>query len=73
MTETLQYPNTSLFPDQVIPRLQMYDLLPQLVREILLDRALVEIELSPDESLQAGQQFYQRYQLQNKADGHLEK
>jgi hypothetical protein len=51
----------------------MYDLLPQLVREILLDRALVEIELSPDESLQAGQQFYQRYQLQNKADGHLEK
>jgi parvulin-like peptidyl-prolyl isomerase len=46
----------------------MYDLLPQLVREILLDCALVEIELSPEESLQAGQQFYQRYQLQNKTD-----
>jgi parvulin-like peptidyl-prolyl isomerase len=68
MTEILYDPHVALLPDLVIPLLQVYDLLPQLIREVLIDRAITEINLSPEESLQACQQFYQRYQLQNDAD-----
>lgn len=43
-------------------------MLPQLIREILIDRAIAPFSLSEDEALKAYEQFYQRYQLKSEDD-----
>lgn len=43
-------------------------MLPQLIREILIDRAIAPFSLSEDESLKAYEQFYQRHQLKSEDD-----
>jgi len=43
-------------------------MLPQLIREILIDRAIAPFSLSEDESLKAYEQFYQRYHVKSEDD-----
>ncbi|WP_204103308.1 MULTISPECIES: peptidylprolyl isomerase [Spirulina sp. CCY15215] len=49
--------------EEIVPLLEKYQLLPKLVREIIIDRALTSIACSPEELTQAMEGFYQQQQL----------
>ena len=54
--------------EHLIAALKHYGVLPQLVREMMIEAAIAPIEVSSDEMLQACQQFYQQQQLKSEAD-----
>jgi parvulin-like peptidyl-prolyl isomerase len=54
--------------EAVITRLKQYGMMPQLLRELLIDQAIADICLSPEETLAACQQFYQHHELKSEAD-----
>lgn len=54
--------------DDLLALLKHYGLLPQLLREVLIDQEIAAIQLTSDETLQACQQFYQQQQLKSEAD-----
>jgi parvulin-like peptidyl-prolyl isomerase len=54
--------------DDLIPVLGEYGILPQLMRELIVDEAIADITLSSDEVMAACQQFYERHQLKTEAD-----
>ncbi|EKQ67467.1 parvulin-like peptidyl-prolyl isomerase [Leptolyngbyaceae cyanobacterium JSC-12] len=54
--------------DEMILLLRHYGLLPQLLREVLIDQEIAGIQLTSEETLQACQQFYQQQQLKSEAD-----
>lgn len=58
----------TLTPETVLPLLQQYRMFPQLIREILIDQAIQPFSLSPQESLEAYQQFYKQHQLKSEAE-----
>jgi parvulin-like peptidyl-prolyl isomerase len=47
--------------EDLLPLLGKYRLLPQLAREMIIDRALAEVECTAEEQEKARQAFYQRY------------
>lgn len=54
--------------DETLVLLKQYGVLPQLLREMATEQAISTIELTPEETLQACQQFYQQQQLKTEAD-----
>ncbi|MBD2360260.1 MULTISPECIES: peptidylprolyl isomerase [unclassified Anabaena] len=68
MTEVLQIGNRQIQASEIIPLLANYQLLPQLLRELIIDEAIVEIECQPEEVAQAKQRFYAERQLTQAAD-----
>ena len=51
--------------EELLPLLTKYRLLPQLAREILIDRALAEVAWTPEEQEQTKRQFIEQHHLQN--------
>ncbi|MDX2098320.1 MAG: peptidylprolyl isomerase [Leptolyngbyaceae cyanobacterium bins.59] len=49
--------------DDVLSLLDRYQMLPQLAQEIIVDRAIADIEMEPDDRTWAYTRFYQFYQL----------
>ena len=63
MSTTLQIGTKKLDAADLIPLLKRYQLLPQLQRDLLIDQAVAEISLTPEE-IEAGlQQFAEQHQL----------
>jgi parvulin-like peptidyl-prolyl isomerase len=54
--------------NQLLDLLYQYGMLTQLVRELVIDDAIAPISLSPEEILQACQQFYQQHQITSEID-----
>jgi parvulin-like peptidyl-prolyl isomerase len=63
MTELAQIGNFQVPTGELVPLLVKYQMLPGLLRELVIDRAITDIECSETERVQAIQEFYQRYQL----------
>jgi parvulin-like peptidyl-prolyl isomerase len=63
MTDFMQIGNFQVPPAELVPLLKRYQLLPEMLRELAIDRAITEVECSPDEQMVALKQFYDRYQL----------
>ncbi|MBW4630404.1 MAG: peptidylprolyl isomerase [Iphinoe sp. HA4291-MV1] len=63
MTTILQFGNRTITTEEVIPLLSSYQMLPQLLRESIIDQAIASIECSSEELANAYQQFYQQNQL----------
>jgi parvulin-like peptidyl-prolyl isomerase len=55
--------NEIITPTELSSRLALYQMLPQLQREIIIDRAIAGIEITPDEQEAAINQFYQQKQI----------
>jgi parvulin-like peptidyl-prolyl isomerase len=68
MTEVLQIGNRKIQASEIIPLLANYQLLPQLLRELIIDEAIAPIECNPEEVAQAKQRFYAERQLTQAAD-----
>lgn len=68
MTELLQIGNRTITPSELIPLLASYQMLPQIMRELIIDQAIATIECSPEEVIQAQQQFNAEKQFKTEAD-----
>jgi parvulin-like peptidyl-prolyl isomerase len=63
MTEIVQIGNFKIPNAELVPLLVRYQLLPGMLRELAIDRAIVAVECSETEGALAIQQTYERYQL----------
>lgn len=63
MTTVLQLSDRAIAAEEIIPMLASYQLLPQLLRESIIDSAIAPISCTPEEIASAYQQFYQQNQL----------
>ncbi len=63
MTAALQVGIQTITAEEIIPLLVGYQLLPQLLRELILDQAIAPIRCTPEEIASACQQFFQQHQL----------
>lgn len=63
MTTALQVGNQIITAEEIIPLLLGYQLLPQLLRELIIDRAIASVECTSEETANACQQFFQQHQL----------
>ncbi|WGV27643.1 peptidylprolyl isomerase [Halotia branconii] len=68
MTEVIQIGNRTIEARELIPLLASYQMLPQLLRELIIDEAIAPIECTPEEIAHAQQQFYAEKQLTQEAD-----
>jgi hypothetical protein len=64
MTLTIQSKTETITAWDIIPRLARYQMLPQLIKESIIDRAIESIECTPDEITTACQIFERQNQLQ---------
>jgi parvulin-like peptidyl-prolyl isomerase len=63
MTELMQIGNFQIPTAELVPLLQKYQLLPGVLRELTIDRAITAVACNKDEQISALKQFYDRYQL----------
>jgi parvulin-like peptidyl-prolyl isomerase len=63
MTEFVQIGNFQVPQAELVPLLTRYQMLPGILRELAIDRAIAEIACSNEEEITALKQFYDRYQL----------
>lgn len=70
MTTVGQIGTKTITAAEIIPLLGSYQLLPQLLRELIIDRAIASIKCTPEETANACQQFWQQHQLDSEAATH---
>ncbi len=63
INEFVQIGDFQVPPAELVPLLKRYQMLPGVLRELAIDRAVTEVECSPDEQMTALKQFYDRHQL----------
>jgi parvulin-like peptidyl-prolyl isomerase len=63
MTKTLQLGSRQLTSEEIIPLLTSYQLIPQLLGECVIDRAIASISCTFEETIQACLEFYQQWGL----------
>jgi parvulin-like peptidyl-prolyl isomerase len=63
MTSVLQIGHSTFTAEEIIPLLVGYQIVPQLICENIIDQAIAPIQCTPQETAQAGQEFYQRWGL----------
>jgi parvulin-like peptidyl-prolyl isomerase len=68
MTGLLKVGNRVITAEELVPLLASYHLLPQLLRELVTDRAIAEIPCTPEEQAQCLQQFHQEQQIGSAAE-----
>lgn len=60
---TLQLGDRTLTGEEIIPLLTTYQLLPQFLRELMIDQAIAPFECTPEETFRACQQFDEQHQF----------
>jgi parvulin-like peptidyl-prolyl isomerase len=60
--------NISIPLNQLPELIERYHLAPQLVREIVIDRAIIDYQVTADEKMKAVQNFYQQNKINNDQD-----
>ncbi|MEM9908131.1 MAG: peptidylprolyl isomerase [Cyanobacteria bacterium P01_D01_bin.44] len=70
MCNILQIGNHIFQAEAIIPMLATYGLMPQVLRESIIDQAIASINCTPDEIQQAIQTYYQHRQLTSEAQRH---
>ncbi|MBW4646119.1 MAG: peptidylprolyl isomerase [Goleter apudmare HA4340-LM2] len=68
MTEVIQIGNRTITATELVPLLAGYQMLPQLLRELIIDEAIATIDCTPEELVQAKQQFYAEKKFASEAD-----
>lgn len=67
MTAVLEFGTQTITAEEIIPLLVGYKLLPQLLRELIVDQAIAPIKCTPEEIANACQQFREQHQLTDQA------
>ena len=68
MSSILQLGDRTISPTELILMLANYQMLPQLGRELLVDKATASLQLSTAESAIAIEQYYKKYQITTPAE-----
>lgn len=68
MTQVLQIRNQTITTDKVITLLANYQMLPQFLREVIVDQAIASITCTSEEKASACQQFYEKHQLTSESE-----
>ncbi len=68
MTEEIQINNRTITASELIPLLASYQMLPQLLRELIIDEVIASIDCTPEEIAEAKKQFYAKHQFTKEAD-----
>jgi parvulin-like peptidyl-prolyl isomerase len=68
MTQVLQVKNQTITTDKVITLLANYQMLPQFLREVIVDQAIAFITCTPEEKASTCQQFYEKYTLTSESE-----
>ncbi len=68
MTGILKVGNRIITAAELVPLLAGYQLLPQLLRELVTDQAIAEIGCTVEEQAQCLQQFYEQHQISSEAE-----
>ncbi|MBV9385884.1 MAG: peptidylprolyl isomerase [Chroococcidiopsidaceae cyanobacterium CP_BM_ER_R8_30] len=63
MAVVLQIGSRTITEEEIVPLLANYQLLPKLVRELLIDQVVSSVECTPEELARACQQFYEQNQI----------
>ncbi len=63
MTQVLQIANHTVTEAEIIPLLACYNIIPQFLCELIIDRAIAPIKCTPEEITKACQKFYQHWGL----------
>lgn len=64
----LQIGEEKIAASNIIPRLTKYKMLPQLIKETIIDRAIAEIECSPQEIASAIEKFAREQRITNESE-----
>lgn len=67
MISALPIVDNTVRTSDLIPLLGQYQLLPQLLKELVIDKATQDVKLSAEEEVQAVEQFYKQHQLGDEA------
>lgn len=70
MAQALQIGNRTITAEEIIPMLASYQMLPQLLRESIIDQAIAPFSCTSEETASACEQFYQRCHLTDKTQQH---
>jgi parvulin-like peptidyl-prolyl isomerase len=68
MSTVMQLGNRVIQAEDIVPLLRSYQLLPQLIRESVIDEAIALIVCTPAETVEACERFYHHYQLTTEAE-----
>jgi parvulin-like peptidyl-prolyl isomerase len=68
ITQLQQTSNRSITAEEIVSLLVSYQMMPQLLRELIIDRAIAAIECTPEEQANAYQRFYQENQLTSETE-----
>lgn len=68
MTTVLQIGNRTLTAEEIIPLLAIYRIVPQLLCELIIDRAIAPIGCTEEETERACQEFYRHWGLTSEVD-----
>lgn len=68
MTKAIQVGNYTIATSEVVPLLAKYQILPQLLGELILDDATASIDCTAEEVAQAQQRFYAEYRFTQETD-----
>ncbi len=63
MSVVLEIDNREYTAEDLVPLLSQYQILPRLAQEIIIDRAIANVECTEEEKTQAYNQFCQQHQL----------
>ncbi len=67
MTTVLRVGDRTITAEEIIPLLAGYQLLPSLLREIIIDKAISTINCTPEEKVRVTGQFFEQNQITDKA------
>ena len=67
MNTVVQIGTQTITAKEIIPLLGSYQLLPQLLRGLIVDQAIASVKCNPEETAKACQQFWQQHQVDAKA------
>lgn len=68
MFQTLTHPLATVNQHNIIPLIARYHMMPQLLRERIIDNAIASVEFSPAETDLAYEEFYRTNQIQSETD-----
>lgn len=68
MTKLLQIKQQTITAEEIIPLLKKYQLLPQFLREVVIDRAIAEVRVSEKETELACEGFRRANQITSRAE-----
>jgi hypothetical protein len=68
MTDELLIGNQTIAPENLLPLLASYQMLPQLRRELIIDQAIAAVTCTPEEITQVQQHFFKQQQIKSEVE-----